>query len=258
MSDDWMPTIRLSLTLEQFWQLPRNPAYRYEYVAGKALLSPRPKHYHALLDLNTPSVVESDVECCGARLADINQLVPLFAACFQQIQPFGSLDEENRKEASRQALERTRQGGDGPFIEQASFVARQQDHLAGAILITLLPGGDPCDWDAYRWLEPPPPDCIEHRLGQPHLTWIFVSPLRRGHGVGTALLGKAVQALVGLGYKKLLSTFMNGNDSSMLWHWRNGFRLLPHPASMRRLREQATSYQARARPGGNRKKNQQM
>jgi hypothetical protein len=30
---------------------------------------------------------------------------------------------------------------------------------------------------------------------------------------------------------------MLGNHSSMLWHWRNGFRLLPYPAS-RRLQQQ--------------------
>src|SRR2546423_464085 len=31
MCDDWMPVIRLPLTLDQFHQLPRNPAYKYEY-----------------------------------------------------------------------------------------------------------------------------------------------------------------------------------------------------------------------------------
>src|SRR5580693_1815698 len=51
MCDDWMPVLELSLTLTQFRQLPHNPAYKYEYLDGKARLSPRPKHYHAQLDL---------------------------------------------------------------------------------------------------------------------------------------------------------------------------------------------------------------
>ena len=107
----------------------------------------------------------------------------------------------------------------------------------GAILITLLPHGDPCDWDSYSWAEAPPADCIERRLGRPHLTWIFVSPTDRGFGTGTALLAASVHALLALGFTQLLSTFMAGNDQSILWHWRNGFQLLAHPGSVRLMRK---------------------
>ena len=41
-------------------------------------------------------------------------------------------------------------------------------------------------------------------------------------------------ALRELGFTSLLSTFLAGNDSSMLWHWRVGFRLLSYPGSPRR------------------------
>ena len=51
MCDHWMPTIQLPMTVEQFQQLPRHPAFRYEYVAGQTWLTPRTKHYHAMLDL---------------------------------------------------------------------------------------------------------------------------------------------------------------------------------------------------------------
>ena len=51
MCDDWMPTIRLALPREQLRQLPRNAAYKYEVVNGQVFLTPRPRHYHALLDL---------------------------------------------------------------------------------------------------------------------------------------------------------------------------------------------------------------
>ena len=52
--------------------------------------------------------------------------------------------------------------------------------------------------------------------------------------MGTALLHAAAGALRALGYAEMVSTFLLGNDSSMLWHWRAGFRLLTHPASRRR------------------------
>jgi len=232
MSDEWMPTIRLPMTKDAFGQLPRNSAYRYEYMGREAFLSPRPKHYHVSCRL-TPSPISGMVDCRAARLGDLCRLVPLFANCFKHIQPFGSLDEETRERASRAALERTYAGGDGPLIEQASFIAWQAEVAIGCVLITLLPGGHPSELSSYHWQETPPEDCIERRVGQPHLTWIFVEPGQAGNGIGSTLLGISANSLLELGYSELLSTFMIGNDSSMLWHWRNGFRLLAHPQSTR-------------------------
>ena len=234
MCDQWMPLIQLPLSREQFHQLPRNPAYKYEYLSGQTYLSPRPRHYHALLDLR-PMPPDADTPTRRVEAGDWERLASLFAGAFRTIQPFGSLDDTTRREAARQALERTRTGGDGPWIEQASFVALEEEDVVGAILLTLLPPGDPSDWDSYSWAEPPPADAIVCRLGRPHLTWVFVAPLLAGRGVGTALLAAAVNKLLALGFTELLTTFMVGNDASMLWHWRNGFRLLAYPGSRRRL-----------------------
>ena len=248
MCDQWMPHISLPLTIEQFRRLPRNPAYKYEYLDHQAFLSPHPQHYHAVLDLvplDNRAGENSAVAAMAEKVPDpfipdrleadqLLNLAPLFAAAFRNIEPYGCLEEETRLEAARQALERTRSGGDGPFIQQASFVARQEGKPIGAILTTLLPDGDPCDWDCYHWQEAPPIDCIEHRLGQPHLTWVFVSPLLKGRSIGTALLAATMRELLAMGYKQLLSTFMAGNDSSMLWHWRCGFRLVTYAGSRRK------------------------
>jgi GNAT superfamily N-acetyltransferase len=243
MCDEWMPALQLQLSPQDFVRLPRNAAYQYEYARGKVLLNPRPRHYHAMLDLQgyCPSTDSAGLPGIAVRpmtAADIPELEPVFAAAFHRIQPFGSLDDGAQREAARQCLQRTRTGGDGPWIEQASFVAsRLEDQgLCGGILITLLPAGDPNDWDSYYWAAVPPPDCVAQRLGRPHLTWVFVSPTSAGHNIGTALLSVAVRRLVELGYTELVTTFMLGNESSMLWHWRNGFRLLPYPGSPRRAR----------------------
>jgi GNAT superfamily N-acetyltransferase len=236
MCDEWMPTLRLPLTPEQFRELPRNSAYRYDYVDGCAVLSPQGRYYHALLELR-PGDESAPVPVRPVEVADLPNLATLFAAAFAFQQPFGSLDDATRLQAARACLDRTRAGGDGPWVQPASFVALAEDGVSpiGAIFITLLPKGDPCQRDSYYWIEQPPPDCLERRLGQAHLTWVFVSPLRSGQGVGTALLAAAGQQLLALGYTQLASTFLAGNDSSMLWHWRNGFQLLAHPGS-RRLR----------------------
>jgi GNAT superfamily N-acetyltransferase len=239
-----MPLLQLPLTEAQFDQLPRNAAYRYDYQDGQAWLNPRPRYYHALLELEGLTLdTPAEVALRGIEEPDWEELVDLFTGAFRAQQPFAGLDEDNRRAAARRSLNQTRTGGDGPWIEEASFIATgEDDDCLGAILLTLLPLRDPTDWDAYHWPEPPPPDCIAQRQGRPHLTWIFIDPDHAGLGVGTALLAASVEALQRLGYSSLLSTFLSGNDSSMLWHWRAGFRLLSHPGSARRRSSDAWSW----------------
>jgi hypothetical protein len=49
------------------------------------------------------------------------------------------------------------------------------------------------------------------------------------------MLEHCVARLRERGYQTLTSSFILGNGESMAWHWRNGFVLLPNPASMRYL-----------------------
>jgi GNAT superfamily N-acetyltransferase len=235
MCDEWMRGSRLVLTADEFQRLPRNSAFRYDYLDGTGHVTPRPRHYHALLEL-APLTVPEDEAVCLRRVEerDWGDLVELFADAFAQAQPFAALDPPTRREAAEQCLTRTRTGGDGPWVGPASLVAHDDGGATlGALLVTLLPERDPCEWGSYQWHEPPPPDCLERRLGRPHLTWVFVHPGCAGEGLGTRLLAAAVTELLALGYRQLLSTFMIGNDASALWHWRNGFRLLAHPGSRR-------------------------
>src|SRR5258708_39980006 len=122
MWEQWMATIELPLSIEQFRQLPRNPAYKYEYLGGKAYLSPRARHFHAVLDLQR-SPIPDDVEVQPAKPEELLELAPLFCGAFRSIQPYGSLDDETREQAARHALERTRNGGERPLIEHATVIA---------------------------------------------------------------------------------------------------------------------------------------
>jgi GNAT superfamily N-acetyltransferase len=245
MLDRWFSTIKLPLSLKQFHQLPQNPAFKYEYINQVAWLSPRPKFYSARLHLRERAAVAPEtVDAHGAMKfrkveeSDWPRLVPLFDGAFGRVQPFASLSDRRRRAAAQACLDFTREGGDGPLITQACRVAFDRDHerLIGAIFVTLIPLIDLDDFWSMRWQAPPPPDCIEKGLGRPHLTWIFVGPLHAGHGVGSALLAHATRSLLDLGYTELISSFLLGNTSSMLWHWRNGFELLPYVASLRAMK----------------------
>ena len=231
-----MRLVKLRMTLREFRQLPRHPAYKYEYIDGEAWLSPRPRTYHALLDLRPPPEGDDRVTTRPVADKDWTDLVRLFSAAFKDHPPFLGLDDRKHRSAARAILEHARSGGDGPFVEHASFLATAdpRDGPAGGILITLLPASDLADWRSFAWPEPPPADAVARGLGRPHLTWIFVHPLAAGQGVGTALLHAATRRLLALGYTELASTFLLGNESSTLWHWRNGFRLIGSPWSLRR------------------------
>lgn len=245
MIDRWFTRIKLPLTLDQFRKLPRNASYKYEYIGGESWITPRPKQYHAMLDLQSMEAsTRLELDDGPARLrtlveSDWEQLPSLFASAFGRVQPFASLDEATALKAAAHCLDQTRDGGDGPVFGPASFVveAERDGGLLGAILVTNMPDIDLTDFHELRWTEPPPDDWLERRLGRPHLTWVFVRRMYAGHGVGTSLLAVAANALIGLGYHQLATTFLLGNESSMLWHWRNGFKLLAYPASHRRLRE---------------------
>ncbi len=231
----FMRLVKIRMTIQEFHQLPRHAAYKYEYLDGEAWLSPRPKTYHALLDLHPPPVEAGRVTTRPVTADDWNDMAGLFSAAFRDRPPFLGLDDKKRREAAQSILEHARTGGDGPFIEQAAHVAHLKNHddPAGAVVVTLLPSSDLSDWQAFEWTEPPPADAVARKLGRPHLTWIFTHPFAAGRGVGTALLHAATRELLALGYSELASTFLLGNEPSMIWHWRNGFRLAASPFSRR-------------------------
>ena len=231
MLDHWFSMIKLPLSLRQFHRLPQNPAYKYEYLDKAAWLSPRPKFYHARLDLHgreeaPPGEVEVNapggVIVRGLEDGDWPHLSRPFAGSFRRVQPFAGLSDRRRLGAARDCLNFTREGNDGPIIHPACHVAlgRSRHEPVGAILVTLVPPVDLDNVWSLRWKTPAAPDSVERRLGHAHLTWIFVGPMYAGYGVGTALLARAARSLIELGYDELVSSFILGNDSSMLWHWR--------------------------------------
>src|SRR5205085_6240417 len=114
--DEWMPPVEVLLSREQFHRLPRHPAYKYEYLSGSAWLTPRPRFYHALLDLRPLARSAADQRLRRLRPDDWAPLAAVFAMAFRSQQPFAGLEDHERTAAAERALEQTRSGGDGPWI----------------------------------------------------------------------------------------------------------------------------------------------
>lgn len=223
------PQIELPITIEQFHRLPRNSAYKFEYFGGRAVLTARPKTFSCVRDaipFNPPE--EYPVEPLAA--ADIPGLEDLFLFSVRRTQPFESLEDESARACARDCLARAVEGSDGPVVEAACFRAFEPgrvDGPVGAAIVTLAHEDILTEPYAGEWKNPPA-DAVTRRLGCPHLTWIFVNPWLNRRGVGTALLAAVLRSVREMGYRHLASTFALDNGPSALWHWRNGFRLLPN------------------------------
>ncbi len=107
MCDEWMPRLELPISFEQFQQLPRNAAYKYEYFHEAAWLNPRPRYYHALLDLEPWAErplqgIHRKAKLRAVRPTDWQELAPLFSAAFQRQQPFCGLDDERGLAAAQE------------------------------------------------------------------------------------------------------------------------------------------------------------
>ncbi len=239
------PAIEFPVSWETFRRLPRHPGYRYEYRNGTACLTPHPRQYHCLLPLR-PRDATTMTETPRARVSvrpmrepDWQPLEAVFDRAFRGTAfPEERVLEATLNEETGDALSRARSGQSGPLVQQACFVAtaarpEETGDVAGGILVTLLPSGNLEQFDDPMWAEQPPPDAVERRWGRPHLTWVFVDPSITRQGVASQMLGHAAGALHELGYTELASTFLLGNETSTLWHWRNGFRLVSYVGSPR-------------------------
>ena len=137
MLDRWFSVIRLPMSWRQFLRLPVNPAYNYEYFDKTACLTPRPKFYHARLDLLGRQMEQTDEVDAPDRVTfrrlsdrDWPLLSRPFAASFSRVQPFASLGDRRRLAAARIASNsRVRAATD------RSFMRPPTSHRARGIVI---------------------------------------------------------------------------------------------------------------------------
>lgn len=233
------------MAFESYQRLPRHPAYKFEYWDGKLRIMPRWQSYSMFLELRPPEACfqGDDTGIASTRplvSSDWDVLPDVLADAFRDVPPLGMLGSRRRLWTARDWLGSTRDGGEGPLVETACVVAIGREESArvlGALLVTLMVGWTR-SWYAGRRLAvpPPPPDLAEGRE-QPQITWVFVKPEASHQGVATALLAKATSSLWISGYRELASATDRGNDTSMAWHWRNRFFLLPHSRSVRLPRQ---------------------
>ena len=152
MLGDWFRCLELRISFAEFERLPHHPAYKYEYLGGRAVLTPRPRYQRAVLRLTafsrptSRSSLLAKVDFLPLQAGDWTCLPDLLAAAFRSVPPLAALSDELRLTAAQECVQRTRAGSDGPAVEPACFVAvdpGQARRLEGAVLITLIQKRDP-------------------------------------------------------------------------------------------------------------------
>ncbi|WP_171187905.1 hypothetical protein [Alienimonas chondri] len=251
--------IRFAAPIEVYHRLPQHPGWKWEYFGGEVVASPRPKSRSCVktfgdgdpLDAVPPDLRDaalddgSPVSTRPLTDADWDVLPGVLHGAFGRTAPFAQMTAERSQEVAGECMENVRAGQWGPLIEPACLIIegepkfrRKEDGegpvVLGTVLVTLYrPSSDDDPLFEWRPAKDPPDDWLETNWGRPHLTWVFVNGWEARHGLGTCLLTDACRALQSLGYGELTSTFLTGNHQSAFWHWRNGFRLLTGPMSMR-------------------------
>lgn len=234
---------RLSVPMpfDTWRKLPRFPTHKNEYWDGSARYTPRLNSCDIYLDLARWTPPRHDHESYSRRMRvavrrlkdeDWDKLPDTFHAAFHHQQPLASWHDAPAARAARCAMKWTRSGGDGPLVRHACFTAwilpvddtSRDEVLAGAAIVTLVP---------FHHLRSAPAEAAsphpERRDAAvaAHLTWVFVRHRLQRHNLGTLLLGDVVSALREGGFRWLSSTCLLDNAGSLLWHWRNDFRLPP-------------------------------
>jgi GNAT superfamily N-acetyltransferase len=238
----WFRSVRAPMSFESYTRLPRHPSYKLEYWDGQLRITPRWQSHAMFLSLRPPAAVVRDDDGIATIRPLVNSdwdaLPEVLAYAFADTPPLGMLGPRRRRLAARDWLWSTRDGteGDGPPVEQACVVAVDRSdntRVLGALIVTLMAGWTRSWYSRRRRaVSPPPPDLADGRE-QPQMSWIFVHPAVSGEGVATALLESAASSLWRSGYRELASATDCGNVTSMAWHWRKGFVLLPDYKSAR-------------------------
>ena len=244
--DRFFPFYKIPLAYEDLDRIPQMPGFKWEYSDGCLILSERMNCFHATLPVSRREaraelgeVRPLSAEYKGVRVRPLRDddwpaLPGLMRDAFSRTVPFSIIDHEKAVEASETLVAECRDGKEGPLVPEACFVAEAEDlgelggggpGLASAVIVTVRKRRHFIDADHRR----EPPD------EKPHLTWAMTRFWGRRAGLATELLGHAVNGLADLGWDELDSTFMEGNHSSTLWHWRNGFVLRPGGWSARAM-----------------------
>jgi N-acetylglutamate synthase-like GNAT family acetyltransferase len=231
---DTMRSRHLPMPFEEFERMPRELGWKFEYWNGHAHISPGHQVVVAALP-TAPRPVDAPCPIRPLAVSDRAGLVAAYVAAFGDTIEFCDQSPREVAESADSGIERFLLGKRGrPHPASRVAIAPGSGLLAGAALI----------------VDAGPEEAL--------LDMLFIVPGWQHRGLGTALVGAAMNLLHKAGVGNLESAYVLGNAPSRAWHRKFGFKELPdltlarhyahhYTSEVRRLRLLGTSLPAELR-----------
>lgn len=198
-----MRTRHLTMTIDEFHLMAREPGWKYEYWDGQAHISPAHRSVSTSLDIE-PRPCRSPCRIRPAESSYEPAMIAAFVAAFRDTIDFCDWEETRIADSARDNVTGFFSGERGkPHpASRLALVADpevEQESVVGAALIA------------------------ETKHESVRLDLLFVVPERRRMGVATALVSAILEQLYESGHRTLKSRYNLGNRESRAWHRAFGF-----------------------------------
>ena len=203
------------MTFEDFWSLPHELGWKFEYFDGEAHLSPKCHHCVAHLRLGEFVASISSAAVDVRKLAldrDRETLIELYCAAFDDSIDFCDCSKDLIAKNANNDIGCFLNQRRGPINSATRLAWDSRGQLAGGILVA----------------DTEPPRFEVDDVDGPEQLLVMVRPDRARTGVGLAMLSAVVADLRKQKHELLRSAYTVGNSGSRSWHHAMGFEDRPN------------------------------
>ena len=202
---DAMRSRHITMSIEEFRLLPRDPGWKYEYFDEMAHITPRARLATVRLGVGSRPL-KPPLPLRGVVASDQEGLVAAFVAAFADSADYCDVPREGISCSAQECLRDFHAGARGEALPSSCVAIDDAaedpvEVVAGAALVTRAKDGCPL------------------------LDMLFVRPSWQRRGLATALVSWSLRELVAEGEATLRSRYLLANEPSQAWHQQFGFTL---------------------------------
>jgi L-amino acid N-acyltransferase YncA len=191
----------LPMSVAEWEILPYQPGWKYEYWNGCAHITPNHQTAVTVAPV-TPRPINAPCAIRHVLLEDEAPLLTVYLEAFADNQAFCDYTNEQFLDAARRDVRDSFTGRRAPLLAASRVAVATEatgDQLVGAALLSRDQGYGPV------------------------LDLLFIRPQWQRHGLATALVATAMNALHQAGERTLTSCYQLANPASQAWHGAFGF-----------------------------------
>jgi RimJ/RimL family protein N-acetyltransferase len=202
-----MHSQHIPMTMEEFKLMPWKPGWKYEYWDGQTHISPRRHVVVTTVEVKT-RFVNSLFRLRPVKRNDASQLITAYLEAFQDTIEYCDWEPEKIADSANTTIRDFFAGKRGNPLPVSCLAVGIQSNVVGNELI-----------GAALF--------VKKDDERPLLDILFVLPKWQRKGLATTLVSAALNELYNNGVKTLKSLYMLGNEASLAWHRKFGFKEEP-------------------------------